>query len=201
MISVSDALDGLALKGPRTYLQSADIWAAAERRLAGGLGPDARMTVTFRKLTASELEMVPLATADRSRCAADVRVTDGPTTTDYALVETGEAVTARSECPEARLLPGIALDGMRAALTVPDFATPLEGLVAATKALHLAAVRGDVKWVVGRLELPLPFRAAPGRRLTTSITHRLPRQSTVSACMVDGQGVGTVMFNILPQVA
>jgi hypothetical protein len=190
-------LDDVALKGPRTYLQSADLWTAAERRLAAGAGPGARMAITFRKLTDRRVAIVPLASSDRARRAADLRVTDGATTSDYALEETDVAVTERIECPEARLLPTIALGDMTAAVVVPDFATALECLVAATKKLHLAAVQPDVKWVVGRLDLPLPFPADPGAQITTTIAHRLPRQSTVSTIAVDGRDVGTVMFNIL----
>jgi hypothetical protein len=51
--------------------------------------------------------------------------------------------------------------------------------------------------VVGRLDLPLPFPARTGDRITTTIAHRLPRQSTVSTIAVDGRDVGAVMFNIL----
>jgi hypothetical protein len=188
-------LDEVALKGPRTYLQSADLWTAAERRLAAG--PDARMAVTFRKLTDRRVAIVPLAQSDRARRAADLRVTEGATATDYALEETDAAVTARVDCPEARLLPAIELGDMTASVVVPDFATALECLVAATKKLHLAQVQSGVKWVVGRLDLPLPFPATAGDRITSTITHRLPRQSTASIIAVNGRTVGTVMFNIL----
>jgi hypothetical protein len=190
-------LDDVALKGPRTYLQSADLWAAAARRLAPGAGPDARMAITFRKLTDRRVAIVPLAQSDRARRAADLRVTDAGRDTDYALEETDAHVSARIECPEARLLPAIDLGETSASVVVPEFATPLECVVAATKKLHLAAVQPDVKWVVGRLDLPLPFPARTGARITTTIAHRLPRQSTVSTIAVDGRDVGTVMFNIL----
>jgi hypothetical protein len=185
------------LKGERTYLHSTDIWTALEGVFAREPGgPDRRMAITFRKFTHRVPRLVAFQDAPADRFA-DVRISDGAVARNYALMETEAEVTAHVDCPERALGPAIAIDDLGASVTVPDFATPLEALVAATKALHLAKVDPQAKWVVGRLELPLPFRARAGDRITTTITHRLPRQSTASAIAVDGRPVGTVMFNIL----
>lgn len=187
-------LDELALKGPRTYLQSADLWTAVERRLGG---EPRRMSMTFRRLTDRIPQLVPLGAAHGEVRFADLRVTDAGKPVDYALIETATAVERRSECPEARLLPSIEIEGMGARVLSPEFATGLEALVAATKKLHLQQIDPSVKWVVGRLDLEMPFPAKVGSMISVGITHRLPRQTTVSAVAVEGRPVGTLMFNVL----
>lgn len=185
-----------SLKGERTYLHSTDIWTALEALFAqDAAGPERRMAITFRKFTDRTPRLVALDAAPADRFA-DVRISEGPESRNYCLVETEAEVTRRVDCPERALGPAIAIDGETASVVIPDFATPLETLVAATKKLHQAQVDPQAKWVVGRLELPLPFPAGVGERIGVAITHRLPRQSTVSAVAVDGRPVGTVMFNV-----
>jgi hypothetical protein len=185
------------LKGDRTYLHSTDLWTSLEGLFRKDRPePGRRMMITFRRFTNRAPLLVELQGASADRFA-DVRISDAAGIRDYCLVDSETEVTTRVTCPERTLGPAIEIDGLTASVVVPDFATPLETLVAATKKLHLAAIQPDVKWVVGRLDLPLPFPARAGDRIAVTITHRLPRQSTVSAIAVDGRPAGTVMFNIL----
>lgn len=193
-------LDGVSLKGPRTYLHSTDLWNALERLFADEVAaaPGSRMSTTFRRLTARRLQIVPAETVDLSVRFGDVRLTCNDEVLSLALAETGETVTGRVTCPEAAILPEIVLGEQTASVPARGAGTPVERLVAATRTLHLRQVDAGVKWLVGRLDLAVPF-AHDARAVEVKIARRLPRGATISSVSLDGAPVGEIYFNMMRQ--
>jgi hypothetical protein len=155
------------------------------------------MAMTFRRFS-KKVPVVSIAgNVEPARRFADLRFNVSSSHVDFVLMDSEQAVVRRIPCPEARLLPLVESEGATAKIHIPDFASPLETIVAATKSLHVAKVDPTVKWLVGRLELPMPFHARPFDLITIRIAHRLPRLSTLSEIFCNGTKVGAIMFNVL----
>jgi len=185
--------------GERTYLHSTTIWNELETRARVGTHPpNSRMAIIFRALAGKAIMLCEIGNAGQGRRIGEVRIFDGTGQSNFLLLETDEPVIRRTEGHENNLMPRVEIEGETATAPQLSVATPIELLVAMTKKLHLAQVDSKVKWLVGRLDLPLPFR--PRGAITVKIANRLPKRVTLNEVFVEGERVGTIMFNALGPV-
>lgn len=183
----------IPLKGPRTYVHSTDVWNALAN-LAGDVhAAPAVVIVTFRKLTSKRLRLLPFEQSDRALRFAEIRIAGSI----LALDECETDITKRIACPESRILPAARLGAATVSIRQPAFASPVEVIVAATKKLHMAQIDAGVKWLVGRLELPMPLAIEPGDEIEIRIGRRLPRLTTVSEVSCNRKLIGAIMFNAI----
>jgi hypothetical protein len=190
-----------SLKGPRSYIQSADLWNAIEGRLGAAASTELPLEVslTFRRLSAAVPAIVANFDEQAASRFADLRIACGEGAVALALIETQQQVTARTRCPEAEIIPTIELARDVATLSVQGCGTPVERLIAAVKHLHLCQVSAEVKWLAGRLALKMPFTPQSVGTIEARLSKQLPHGATLSRIRIDGKDVGTVIFSPAPK--
>jgi hypothetical protein len=191
----------LPFKGGRNYLQGPDTYNWLAGLLAPLVGESTPLTLTFRRLTGRQLEIVPHAefSAD-PRAVADFSI-PGRKDSRFVLIETDEVPTRRIPYDE---------DAMIATCTVEDRSivargsvagyTPIELCVAMTKALHLAALPQERrKWLFARLELSRLLRSNDCNGLKIEIVRRVETRFTKSAIFTGDEPLGHIYFSVLAQ--
>lgn len=187
-------------KGRRAYLQSADMWNAVLAALgaAGGVTPDTRIVMTFRRLlaTAPRLDLPDPGQrlAPAQPAPVDVIVGTGPERRIGRLLATEQPVAERIDDTEDTVFAGCRIDGDTIHHTGPGPSSVVETIVAATKRLHQRTVSADVKWLATRLDFAAGLAVPPAAALTVRITHRTAGLSTRSTVAVDGADIGTIQF-------
>lgn len=184
----------LPLKGGRTYLHGTDIfnWLCGILQARGvGLAP---FSLSFHRMIHSQLELVEEGKQPPEGSPAAVCAAEG---FRGALYETEIVPTEKIPYDEDSIGRNCVVDGTTIRVQRPQQYTPIEVLVAMTKALHLTHFAEEKrKWVFARLELAHALEESDRDSFEVKIIQSIQSRFTKSQIISHRGELGFIYFSI-----
>ena len=188
-----------AFKGERSYVQGPDIVDTALRAVLEirGVGEVTNLVFAINRMTARSLDLVIDEQEPGDTAVASLGFESRRVKQRAVLVERPEQASARRPYNEDALRAAcqIEVPARTIRLETPSLLTPLEAMVAMTKALHIALFPGKPgQWVFCRLEAPRWPLAVGDRHLAITLAHALGTRLTKSRASLGGELLAWIYF-------
>ena len=191
----------LVYRGPRNYIQGADIYSAIVDNVSQVL-PEALkgvIKIIMHEFAHNQCALifsldstpVPRPEAGRAEFFLGDRVHGW-------VVETSAPVVRRMPYDEGEIVSRCEVVGRIIRLTETPPNSPIETLIAATKFLHQTLFPSTThKWIISRLELRHLLREQDSGNFVIELMHNLNNQLTRSAVRICGEPVGHIYFSAI----
>lgn len=189
----------LRFKGARAYLHGTDMLNAALRELVPAGAPQRVENLVFviNRLTGRNLDLVrDEAQPPGLAPVASLRFESGGARQRAILVERPEPPRGRYAYDEDSLRARCRIDPAARAIALEAGSpfTPIETIVAMTKALHLALFPGKTHWLFGRLEAPCWPPPRFGEGATVALAQSVGTRLTKSRVSLGQETLAWVYF-------